>query len=314
MIQNFISTILDPAYAERLLDWFMTSGFRILIIIACAYILQRIVNKVITRLETTISARNGEYASALEKERRIKTLTSLLKHVASIFIFTVAAITLLKELGVDIGPIIAGAGILGLAISFGAQNLVRDVISGFFIILEDQIRVGDVGVINGTSGTVEEINLRTIVIRDLEGTVHVFPNGAIDELANKSKGWSRYVIDVGVAYKENVDFVIDVLHHIGDELTKDAHFGTMILEPFDILGVDNFGPSEVVIKCMIKTQPLKQWEVGRELRRRIKNTFDERGIEIPFPHLSVYYGEGSRPFRISTENQDNDESPLLEES
>ena len=128
--------------------------------------------------------------------------------------------------------------------------------------------------------------------------MHIFPNGTIDTLANMSKGWSRYVIDVGVAYKENVDHVMRVLSEIGEELYDDEEYGPLTLEPLQILGVDNFGSSEVVIKCMIKTMPLKQWEVGRELRRRIKNTFDEKGIEIPFPHMSIYAGEASKPFKI----------------
>jgi small-conductance mechanosensitive channel len=312
MIRDFISKVLNPDYAEKLINWFLSAGFRIVIIIIAAYILLRIVNKIINRLETTIAAKNGEMISALEKERRVKTITSLLKHIVFIFVFAVAGIMVLKEFGMDIGPIIAGAGIVGLAISFGSQNLVRDVISGFFIILEDQIRVGDVAQINGTAGTVEEINLRTSVIRDLEGTVHVFPNGVISQLANKSKGWSRYVIDVGVAYHENVDYVIESLKKIGEEMVKDEYFGTLILEPLDILGVDNFGDSAVVIKCMIKTQPLKQWEVGRELRRRIKNRFDELGIEIPFPHMSIYFGEASKPFMVKNENNEEngkEESP-----
>lgn len=303
MLSDFISKIYNPAYALKLLDWFVTSGFRILIILAGIYILLRVINRVINRLEIKIAERNGDMVSALETERRLKTITSLLRHIVFVVLFGVAIIMILKEVGMDIGPIIAGAGILGLAVSFGAQNLVRDIISGFFIILEDQVRVGDIGVINGTAGTVEEINFRTIVIRDLEGTVHVYPNGAINELANKSKGWSRYVIDVGVAYKENVDNVMEILREIGDDLAKDSHFGALAIEPLDILGVDNFGASEIVIKCMIKTHPLKQWEVGRELRRRIKNKFDEKGIEIPFPHLSVYFGEQSKPFNLQMENK-----------
>jgi small conductance mechanosensitive channel len=161
-----------------------------------------------------------------------------------------------------------------------------------------------VGIINGTGGLVEEINLRTIVIRDLEGTVHIFPNGTIETLSNRSKGWSRYVVDVGVAYKENVDDVMKVLNEIGERLSKDEHFVPLILEPLQILGVDDFGDSEVTIKCMIKTLPLKQWDVGRELRRRIKNTFDEMGIEIPFPHLSLYFGEASKPFNLNVNQTD----------
>jgi len=208
----------------------------------------------------------------------------------------------LSEFGMNITPIITGAGIAGLAVGFGAQNLVRDIISGFFLILEDQIRVGDVAVINGTGGLVEAIRLRTIVLRDLQGVVHVFLNGEVKHVSNMTKEWSRYVIDVGVAYKENVDRVIEVLKEIGEELQLDPSFAPLILEPLQVLGVDDFAESQVTIKVMIKTLPLKQWEVGRELRRRIKNTFDEKGIEIPFPHLSVYFGEASKPFELALQS------------
>lgn len=302
MLSNFLNRIFNPSLTEKLYEWLITSGLRILII--GAFILIKIVNGVIGRFETIISGRTAGY-SEYETERRVKTLTSLLRSIVFIALAGIAATMVLKELGMDISPIIAGAGILGLAVSFGGQNLVRDIISGFFIILENQIGVGDIAIINGISGTVEEIDFRTTVIRDLQGIVHVFPNGAINQLSNQSKGWSRYVIDMGVAYKENVDHVMEVLREIGDGLKKDDRFGPLILEPLEILGVDSFGDSDVVIKCMIKTQPLKQWEVGRELRRRIKNTFDQKGIEIPFPCLSMYYGEAGKPFGVRLEGGQN---------
>lgn len=301
MFSNIVNRFYDPEFAQRVFDWLVTSGLRILLIAIGAYVLIRIVNGVIGRVESIAASRTTDFLSASEAERRLKTLTSLLRSMVFLVIAGIAAVMALRELGMDIAPIIAGAGILGLAVSFGGQNLVRDVISGFFIIFENQIRVGDVAVINGQAGTVEEINFRTTVIRDLQGIVHVFPNGAITQLSNQSKGWSRYVIDVGVAYKENIDYVMEVLREIGDGLCKDNKFSSLILEPLEILGVDSFGDSDVVIKCMIKTLPLKQWEVGRELRRRIKNTFDLKGIEIPFPHLSVYYGEASKPFGVRLE-------------
>ena len=158
-----------------------------------------------------------------------------------------------------------------------------------------------------------ELHFKREFSRDLEGTVHVFPNGTINTLSNKSKGWSRYVLDVGVAYKENVDQVMQVLKEVGEELFKDEQFGPLILEPLQVLGVDNFGSSEVIIKCMIKTQPLKQWDVGRELRRRIKNTFDKKGIEIPFPHVSIYFGEASKPFELDVKEAGNSKSKFNDE-
>jgi len=193
----------------------------------------------------------------------------------------------LRELGIDIAPVLAGAGVAGLAIGFGAQTLVRDIISGFFLILEDQVRVGDVAAINGQGGLVEAINLRTIVLRDSEGTVHVFPNGAINTLANRSKDFSYYVIDLGISYREDPDRVTRVLQEIGAGMQADDKYGAMILAPIEVFGVNAFGDWAVQLQLRIKTVPQKQWEVGRELRRRILKVFDERGIEIPFPERVV---------------------------
>jgi small conductance mechanosensitive channel len=303
-MSNVTSKFLNPAFLDQFITWFMTSGVRIILIMIGALVVLKFSYIVIGRIEKLIAGREREFIAAIETEKRLKTLGNLLRKVALIAVLIISLMMILREVGMDIAPIIAGAGIVGLAVGFGAQNLVRDIISGFFILLENQIRVGDVGIINGTGGLVEEINLRTIVIRDLEGTVHIFPNGTIETLSNRSKGWSRYVVDVGVAYKENVDDVMKVLSEIGEGLSKDEHFGPLILETLQILGVDDFGDSQVTIKCMIKTLPLKQWDVGRELRRRIKNTFDEKGIEIPFPHLSLYSGEASKPFNLNVNQTD----------
>jgi small conductance mechanosensitive channel len=222
----------------------------------------------------------------------------MLGKLVTVLVMGVAGLMVLRELGVNIVPILTGAGIAGLAVGFGAQHLVRDVISGFFIILENQVRVGDIVNINGKGGLVEAIRLRTTVIRGFDGTVHIFPNGAITEVSNLTKDYSYYVIDLGVAYKENVDRVMQVLREVGDQLQKDTAFGEKILAPLEVVGVDRFADSAVVIKMRIKTLPLEQWNVGRELRRRIKNTFDQQGIEIPYPHVSVYFGEASRPFAV----------------
>ncbi|HEX3034739.1 MAG TPA: mechanosensitive ion channel family protein [Thermodesulfobacteriota bacterium] len=305
---EILDMIFNPDYLENLIAWLRTSGVRIIVIVIGAYLLLKIINLLIVRAETWMARETGDLFVIQETEKRVRTLGGILRKVALVAIFIIAFMMILREFGMDIAPIIAGAGIVGLAIGFGAQNLVRDIISGFFIIMENQVRVGDVAVVNGTGGLVEQINLRTIVLRDLQGTVHVFPNGTINTLSNMSKGWSRYVVDVGVAYKENVDEVMQVLRDIGEGLSKDEKFGPMIMEPLQVLGVDNFGSSEVVIKCMVKTLPLKQWDVGRELRRRIKNTFDQKGIEIPFPHVSVYFGEASKPFALDVNKTGNGKS------
>jgi small conductance mechanosensitive channel len=241
----------------------------------------------------------------MEQLKRARTLSRLVQNGLTTVVAIVAALMILRELRIDIMPILTGAGIVGLAVGFGAQTLVKDLIGGFFLTFENQVRVGDVATINGTGGLVEAINLRTIVLRDLQGTVHVFPNGSIERLSNLTKDFSYYVVDVGVAYKEDTDAVAAVLQEVGADLLADPAYGASILAPLEVLGVDDFGDSQVTIKIRIKTLPLKQWEVGREMRRRIKKAFDAHGIEIPFPHRSLYFGEASRPFltRQASETQ-----------
>ena len=212
-----------------------------------------------------------------------------------------AMIMALGQIGLDVTPILAGAGIIGLAVGFGAQNLVRDIISGFFMILENQVRVGDVAIVNGTGGLIERITFRTIILRDLAGVVHVFPNGSISTLGNMTKEWSAYVMEIGVAYKEDTDRVVQIMKEVGEDLQGDPGFQSKIIEPIEIFGVDKFGESEVVMKARIKTQPMKQWEVGREYRRRLKKAFDAQGIEIPFPHRTLNMGEASNPFLIQSD-------------
>jgi small conductance mechanosensitive channel len=212
-----------------------------------------------------------------------------------------------SEFGVNVAPLLAGAGVAGLAVGFGAQNLVRDVISGLFILLENQIRVNDVAIINGTGGLVEEINLRTTVLRSLDGIVHVFPNGAITTLSNVTREYSCYVFDIGVAYKEDTDRVVQLLKEVGDELKQDEACGPEMIEPVEIFGVDKFADSAVVIKGKLKTMPSKQWMVGREFNRRVKKRFDEEGIEIPFPHQSLYFGEASKPFAMKLDADGREE-------
>lgn len=227
----------------------------------------------------------------------------MLRQGVFIAIWVLAGLVLLRELGFEIAPILAGAGIVGLAVGFGAQNLVRDVISGFFIILEDQIRVGDVAVINGTGGLVETVNFRTVVLRDLTGTVHFFPNGTINTLSNVTNGWSAHVFDLGVAYKEDTDRVVEIINKVGKELKDDEYFGRLMMEELEVFGVDKFAESAIMIRGRIKTKPIKQWEVGREFLRRIKKSFDENGIEIPFPHRSIYFGEASKPMDLKLVEQ-----------
>jgi moderate conductance mechanosensitive channel len=212
-------------------------------------------------------------------------------------------LVILQELEVEIGAILASAGILGIVLGFGAQNLVRDLIAGFFLIFENQLRVGDVVIVNGTGGLVEKIGFRKLVLRDLGGVVHIFPNGAITTLSNMTYEWSAYILDIGVAYKENVDRVIEIMKEVGAELKGDPLFGPQMLADVEIFGVDAFADSAVVIKGRLKTKPIQQWFVGREYRRRLKHAFDAQGIEIPFPHRSLYFGENSKPVLAQMLNQ-----------
>jgi small conductance mechanosensitive channel len=215
----------------------------------------------------------------------------VLRDVARVFIVAVGTMMILSEIGIDLKPLLAAAGLGGLAIGFGAQSLVKDVIAGFFILLEDSISVGDVVEVAGVSGVVEEVKLRTITLRDVSGSVHIVPNGIVDRVKNMTKGYSYFVFDIGVAYREDVDHVMAVLVEIAADLRADPLYAADILEPLEMLGVDRFDESAIIIRCRLKTLPSQQWRIGREMNRRIKKTFDAKGIEIPFPHRTIYWGQ-----------------------
>ena len=293
---------------EKIGAWFATSSFaileaglRIFLIVVMGYIGIQFIRLAIRHLEKVLidATDDAEPVPGVAK-KRVTTLTGLVQTLAVSLVWGVVIIIALDQIGLDITPVLASAGILGLAIGFGAQNLVRDLISGFFIILENQVRLGDVAIVNGTGGLVERISFRTITLRDLSGVVHMFPNGTITTLSNMTKEWSGYVLDIGVAYKEDTDRVSEVMVAVADELRQDPNFAKKFLGPIEILGVDQFGPSEVVIKARLKTLPIEQWTVGREYRRRLKKAFDAKGIEIPFPHRTLYMGEASAPFALQT--------------
>ncbi|HKK05805.1 MAG TPA: mechanosensitive ion channel family protein [Gammaproteobacteria bacterium] len=278
---------------------------RILLTLVVLWVAMIGVRIALRRLEKTLLRRStAEGEAPSESEKRVETLVRLLRQAVMILFWLVAGLVILRELGVEIGPILASAGVAGLAVGFGAQNLVRDVIAGFFLILENQVRVGDVAIVNGTGGLVETVNFRTIVLRDLSGTVHVFPNGSVTTLANLTREWSAYVFDIGVGYGEDMDRVMEVMREVGKELREDPVFGHMMIEDVEIFGVDNFADSAVVIKGRLRTKPIKQWEVGREYRRRLKYAFDREGIEIPFPHRSIYFGEHSKPIVAQLLNEE----------
>lgn len=286
---------------EMVLVWCLKVGPTIIILLIILFIALKILKVLMRRLEKlTIKRANNrlDRDQFSEVEKRIKTILGIANGLGKIIIWSIIIIMFLKTLGVDVGPILAGAGILGLAIGFGAQELVRDFISGFFIIFENQIRTGDVAIINGKGGLVEKIELRTITLRDFSGVVHIFQNGKIDSLSNMTKEWSAMVFDIGIAYKEDTDLVMAVMRDVGDEMQKDALWSKKILEPIEIMGVDQFADSAVVIKARFKTKPIEQWNVGREYRNRLKKAFDAKGIEIPFPHTTVYWGTKLDPLKL----------------
>jgi small conductance mechanosensitive channel len=298
-------------FAGTVLNWLVTTGLSLLVVLLAAVAASRVLKSAVRRLESLLVTRAEKKSSeeSLEEiEQRIHTLSELLKNTAVTVIWVMALMTALKEAGIDIGPLLAGAGIVGLAVGFGAQNLVRDVVSGFFIILENQVGKGDVAVVNGTGGSVEAVNLRTIILRDGSGTVHVFPNGTITTLSNMTKDWSARVFEIGVAYKEDTDRVVDVMLEVAEGLQADEEFRKRILQPMEIMGVDSFADSAVVIKARIKTKPAQQWSVGREYNRRLKKAFDANGIEIPFPHRTLTWADSNDPIRAIVERKAEGES------
>ena len=272
---------------EEITEWFFSTGLRIVLIIIVTLILMKAVRILTRKLATVFTHQKIDE----ESKKRATTLSSVIRHLLVAVIFAVAIITILGQLGVEIGPILAAAGIVGLAVGFGAQNLVKDVINGFFILLEDQIRVGDVVQVAGKGGLVEKVNLKMTILRDLSGNVHYIPNGHIDVVTNMTKDFSHFVFDIGVAYREDVDEVMGLIKQVDEDLRKDSDFSEDILEPMEIFGLDKFADSAVIIKARIKTKPIKQWGVAREFNRRLKRKFDEKGIEIPFPHLTLYMGQ-----------------------
>ena len=225
--------------------------------------------------------------SSMELEKRATTVGDMLRKTAGVLVWAVAIMMILREVGFDIRPILAGAGVVGLAVGFGAQNLIRDVISGMFLLIENQIRVNDVAVINGTGGLVEEINLRTTVLRGQDGAVHIFPNGAITSLSNLTREFSYYVFDLRLGYQDDVDRAMETIHQVSEELRSDEAYRASILEPVEVLGVDQFTDSGVLIKARIKTMPVAQWKVGREMNRRLKQQLQKAGIAFASPRLNI---------------------------
>ena len=265
-----------PEYAEILIRCGAT--------VVVAFIITRICMVLVRRFQAHVDA--GETGGS-ELQRRSRTLASVLRGVILAVVWTVAAITVLDQAGVQVAPILAAAGIAGIALGFGAQSLVKDILAGFFILMENQYDVGDVIQVAGVSGTVEAVNMRTTVLRALDGSRHVVPNGEIKVSSNLTKIYSRYLFVLPVPYEQDVDGAVAVLQEVAEELRQDPEFGPLMTAPLTVLGVDEYGDSSVDVKTYVETIPGEQWKVGRELRRRLKVALDERGIGIPYPHREI---------------------------
>ncbi len=275
--------------------------FRVVIILVGAAILRKVLGKTIPRLnDLAVSSMRDPHHSAavIDLERRAATLSGILTRTITLVIWGLAIAMALREIGFDITPIIAGAGVAGLAVGFGAQSLVKDVMTGLVMLVENNIRVGDVASIGGVTGAVESINLRTTHLRDLTGTVHVVPNGDITIVSNLTRDYSCYVINMGISYESDFEKAIRLMNEALQEMQGEEEFGSVILNELEMFGVDSFADSSVVIKCRIRTLPSEQWRIGREFNRRVKIRFDKEGIVFPYPQRTISWLGPQLPVQV----------------
>jgi small conductance mechanosensitive channel len=291
----------------RVLAWFeawrwsgsMVTALRIVAIVVIAFVAMRALQRGIRVFRERVTRGMNDP----EDIKRAQTLGRVFRYIAAVIVTLIAGAEILSELGVSLAPVLGAAGVVGLAVGFGAQSLVKDYVTGFFILLENQVRQGDVAEVAGKTGVVEDVTLRYIQLRDYDGHVHFVPNGLVTTVTNMGKEHARSVVDVGIAYREDVDQALCVMRETANELRADPAFGARILEDVEIVGVERWADSAVILRCRFKVQPLEQWNVRREYLRRLKRRFDELGIEIPFPHLTVYAGAArdgtATPFRVA---------------
>jgi len=270
-----------------IIQWTIAHGIKVAAILIAVWIVLRILRTIIHRIIKSTVKQTYKSRDGLAKEKRIETLESVFYSTVKVVIWIMAAMMIISEFGVNVGPVLAAVGVVGLAFGFGAQYLIRDLIAGLFIILEDQYRKGDVITVDKISGAVEEINLRKTILRDLDGIEHHIPNGEIRIASNRTKMWSRVNLDIGVSYDTDLDKAIKVLNELGQEIAQDKDWKDVIIEPPEVLGVNKFAESAIEIKIVGQTKPGEHWNVARELRKRIKKAFDKQGIEIPFPHRVI---------------------------
>lgn len=281
---------IKPA-TKAITDWLGEHGIIILVIILIAYLLNKLAKLIIPIMISRFMKIRGKGKKAKEEvEKRSSTLSGFITNAFLGLVILIALFMILSEIGVDIAPLLAGAGVLGLAIGFGAQKLIGDLINGLFIVLEDYYGKGDVVRVANIPGLVEDVNMRRTVLRDLDGVVHIIPNSEILVASNFTRNWARVNLNISVGYGEDLDRAIEVINKTGNELAADKYFKPLIITPPQVLRVDNLGDSGIEIKIMGDTKPMKQWEITGELRKRLKKAFDQAGIEIPWPHTKVYFG------------------------
>lgn len=291
---------MNDHYLDIATRWWATFGgfalvaIRVTVIVIAAWVITGLLQRTVGKLREHIASRMDDR----ESTKRAETLGRVVRYLIAVVISLITAMLVLSELGVSVAPILGAAGVVGLAVGFGAQSLVKDYFTGFFLLLENQIRQGDVVKLGDHAGSVEEVTLRYVQLRDYDGNVHYVPNSTITTVINMTRGFSNAVMDVGVAYRENVDEVLAVMREVGTELRADPAFAPRLLADLEIAGVENLADSAVILRCRIRTLPLEQWGVKREYLRRVKAAFDAKGIEIPYPHMTVYAGqdrEGKAP-------------------
>ena len=258
-------------------------AIRILAILVVAFVVLRFIRAFVPRLREHIAGRQ----ESIEDAKRIQTLLRVAHYLLTASTLAVAVLLVLGEVGISLAPILGAAGVVGIAVGFGAQTLVKDYVSGFLLLLENQIRVGDAVEISGKSGIVEEVTLRFIRLRDFGGNVHFIPNNTIGVITNSSLGFAYAVLDVGIAYGSDIEFSMQVMRDVDESMREDANFSGKILKPLEIAGVDQWADSSVMIKARIQVKPLEQWHVRREYLKRLKIAFDAKGVEIPFPHVKL---------------------------
>ena len=263
-------------------DLILRSG-RILIILLLAGVTLRLIHRVVPHLREVIAQRQG----SREESQRVRTLSRVIRYALTVIVSLVTGMLILSEIGVSVAPILGAAGVVGLAIGFGAQSLVKDYFTGFFLLLENQIRLGDVVEAGGKAGVVEELTLRFLRLRDYSGNVHFIPNGNISVVTNMSLGHAQAVVDASVAYGTDIDQAIQVMREVGEALRQDPDFSGRILDQIEIAGVEAWAESAVVLRCRFRVAPLEQWSVRREYLRRLKQAFDRAGIEIPYQHIKL---------------------------